>query len=165
MVSVIAAHMRNRREYKTLTDLFDKADVSGDGAVTLEEFMDVAKHFGIKLTEEELNGFVNIAKKGKVSESSAEIFILTPLYLHPAKVYKADFIQHLKVSSLSKQFANVNPESDEKWNNLANTAFKIFDMNGDGFVDKKEFKRMTNSKKINQRVIDILFEVLRQVFI
>ena len=66
MVSVIAAHMRNRREYKTLTDLFDKADVSGDGAVTLEEFMDVAKHFGIKLTEEELNGFVNIAKKGKV---------------------------------------------------------------------------------------------------
>ena len=66
MVSVIAAHMRNRREYKTLTELFDKADVSGDGAVTMEEYMDVAKHFGIKLTEEELIGFVNIAKKGKV---------------------------------------------------------------------------------------------------
>ena len=66
MVSVIAAHMRNRREYKTLTDLFDKADVSGDGAVSLEEFMDVAKHFGIMLTEEETIGFVKIAKKGKV---------------------------------------------------------------------------------------------------
>ena len=70
MVSVIAAHMRNRREYKTLTELFDKADVSGDGAVTMEEFLDVAKHFGIKLTEEELMGFVNIAKNGKVMRLS-----------------------------------------------------------------------------------------------
>ena len=43
MVSVIAAHMRNRREYKTLTELFDKADVSGDGAVTMEEYMDVVE--------------------------------------------------------------------------------------------------------------------------
>ena len=76
MVSVIAAHMRNRREYKTLTELFDKADVSGDGAVTMEEFLDVAKHFGIKLTEEELMGFVNIAKNGKVM-SSHSILILS----------------------------------------------------------------------------------------
>ena len=69
MVSVIATHMKNRREYKILTDLFDKADVSGDGAITMEEFVDVAKHFGIKLTDDELIGFVNIAKKGKVSPS------------------------------------------------------------------------------------------------
>ena len=75
MVSVIAAHMRNRREYKTLTELFDKADVSGDGAVTMEEYMDVAKHFGIKLTDEELIGFMNIAKKGKV-RISLLIFIV-----------------------------------------------------------------------------------------
>ena len=80
------------------------------------------------------------------------------------QVTKADFVQHLKScnTNLLKQFTNVAPESDEKWNNLANTAFKIFDMNGDGFVDKKEFKRMTNSKKINQRVIDILFEVIQR---
>ena len=37
MVSVIASHMRNRREYKALTELFDKADVSRDGSVSLEE--------------------------------------------------------------------------------------------------------------------------------
>ena len=40
------------------------------------------------------------------------------------QVYKPDFIQHLKETSLSKQFANVNPESDEKWNAIAKTAFK-----------------------------------------
>ena len=91
---------------------------------------------------------------------NSEYFVLTERF---RQVTKADFVQHLKScnTNLLKQFTNVAPESDEKWNNLANTAFKIFDMNGDGFVDKKEFKRMTNSKKINQRVIDILFEVLR----
>lgn len=50
-------------------------------------------------------------------------------------------------------------ESDEKWNTVAKTAFKIFDMNQDGYVDKKEFKRMTSSKKINKKIIDVVFEV------
>ena len=62
-------------------------------------------------------------------------------------------------TNLLRQFSNISSESDQKLNNLANTAFKIFDMNGDGFVDKKEFKRMTNSKKINNRIIDLVFEV------
>ena len=35
-------------------------------------------------------------------------------------------------------------------------------MNGDGFVDKKEFKRMTNSKKINNKIIDLVFEVRQE---
>ena len=65
----------------------------------------------------------------------------------------------MKSTNLLKQFSNISPESDEKWNNIANTAFKIFDINGDGFVDKKEFQRMTSSKKINKRVIDLVFEV------
>ena len=45
MVSVIASHMKSRREYKTLTELFDRADVSGDGAVTLEEVYIVLDDF------------------------------------------------------------------------------------------------------------------------
>ena len=75
------------------------------------------------------------------------------------QVTKTDFIQLLKSKNLLKQFSNLSPESDEKWNNIATTAFRIFDMNGDGFVDKKEFKRMTNSKRVNKRVIDLVFEV------
>ena len=80
------------------------------------------------------------------------------------QVTKTDFIQHLKCTNtnLLRQFSNISPESDQKLNNLANTAFKIFDMNGDGFVDKKEFKRMTNSKKINNRIIDLVFEVRQE---
>ena len=36
---------------------------------------------------------------------------------------------------------------------------RIFDINGDGFVDKREFKMMTSSKKINNKIIDLVFEV------
>ena len=35
---------------------------------------------------------------------------------------------------------------------------RIFDKNLDGYIDKKEFKWMTNSKKINNRTIDLVFE-------
>ena len=37
--------------------------------------------------------------------------------------------------------------------------FRIFDQNRDGFVDKKEFKEMTSSKKMNNRKINLLFKV------
>ena len=59
----------------------------------------------------------------------------------------------------------MSDESDEKWNSVAKTAFRIFDMNQDGFVDKKEFKRMTSSKKISKKVIDVVFEVCNFQFI
>ena len=78
---------------------------------------------------------------------------------------KTDFIQHLKSSNLLKQFSNVSNESEERLNNVARTAFKIFDMNEDGYVDKKEFKRMTNSKKISKKVIDVVFEVCYRIMI
>ena len=37
--------------------------------------------------------------------------------------------------------------------------FRIFDKNYDGYIDKKEFKWMTNSKRINDQTIDLVFEV------
>ena len=41
---------------------------------------------------------------------------------------------------------------------------RIFDANGDGFVSKKEFKWMTANKRISQRKVDILFQVISDGF-
>ena len=38
-------------------------------------------------------------------------------------------------------------------------AFRIFDTNYDGYIDKKEFKWMTSNKVINNKTIDIVFKV------
>ena len=46
MVSVVAGSLRNRREYRVLCDLFDAADSSGDGRVSLAEFVAVCDHYG-----------------------------------------------------------------------------------------------------------------------
>ena len=36
---------------------------------------------------------------------------------------------------------------------------RIFDLNKDGYVDKKEFKWMTTNSKIDHEKVDLLFEV------
>ena len=66
MVSVIATNLKNRREYRDLCDLFDKADSSGDGRVSLPEFMAACDHYGVNITEEDVEGFASIAKYGEV---------------------------------------------------------------------------------------------------
>ena len=43
---------------------------------------------------------------------------------------------------------------------IAHLAFRLFDTNYDGYIDKKEFKWMTTSAKISNRTIDIVFSVI-----
>ena len=69
MVSVIATNIKNRREYRALCELFDRTDSSGDGRVTLDEFMTACKQYGVIITEEELAGFASVAKNGEVTRN------------------------------------------------------------------------------------------------
>merc|ERR1711953_138731 len=54
-------------------------------------------------------------------------------------------------------FESIEPDSHSRWQTLAVTAFKLFDKNYDGYIDKREFKWMTTSDKISNRTIDIVF--------
>ena len=52
------------------------------------------------------------------------------------------------------------------WKNIFQNYFnlcfwRIFDLDGDGFVSKKEFKWMTANKRVSQRKVDVMFEVRR----
>ena len=69
MVSVIASNIKNRREYRDLCELFDRTDSSGDGRVSLTEFISACNHCGVIITEEEISGFASIAKNGEVTGS------------------------------------------------------------------------------------------------
>ena len=99
--------------------MFDKADVSGDGKVSLDEFMAMCDEFGVQLSE-----------KGKeelkiVFREEVYIFgIPTEIKLWNLQLSKSDFILHLKKNNLARHFEVPDPESDEKWNNVAITAFK-----------------------------------------
>ena len=87
-----------------------------------------------------------------------------------------DFILHIKNSHLLKHFEEVDPLSSIHWKKKADLAFRqhllkilnykfpiffhrIFDLDNNGYVSKKEFKWMTNNKIIDHKKVDLLFEV------
>lgn len=98
---------------------------------------------------------------------------------------KNDFIRHIKQLNIGDQFNSLDNDSDQYWHNVTVTAFKsvhskwnsvaifidtkrinhrcfsrrLFDVNFDGFIDKKEFRWMTTSELVSWKTIDLVFEV------
>merc|ERR1711868_148236 len=126
-------------EYKALSDIFEKFDISGDGTISIEEYKTLCEEYGVPLTEDDIVAIRDIA------DADGEI-------------HKDAFILHIKQCNLLKEFQVADPESDRHWIKKADLAFKIFDIDGDGFVSKKEFKWMTANKRISMRKVDIMFE-------
>ena len=63
MVSMIAVNLKNRRQHMVLYELFDKADTSNDGRVSLSEFLSMCSQHGVKLQQEEIDQFTTLANK------------------------------------------------------------------------------------------------------
>merc|ERR1719233_258616 len=135
----IAKMKKMQLENKALCDVFDKADVTRDGTISIEEYITLCQEHGIVLTEEDI----------KTVEELAD---------NEGEVHKADFILHIKQSNMLKEFEPVNRECDFHWKKKADLAFRIFDADADGFVSKKEFKWMTANKRVSQRKVDIMFQ-------
>lgn len=139
MVSVIAKNLKDRRQHKALCDLFDKADVTKDGTISIQEYLAICEEYGVVVTPE------NIKDVEAIADENGE-------------VHRNDFIFHLKNSNMIHAFESADPESDFTWKKKADLAFKLFDQNGDGFVNKKEFKWMTTNAVISKKQIDITFK-------
>ena len=60
----------------------------------------------------------------------------------------------MRVRTASALFNAVNHES----------FLRLFDVNFDGFIDKKEFRWMTTSDTVSWKTIDLVFEVRTKVF-
>ena len=57
-----------RHFVSVLCELFDNADTSGDGKVSLEEFVTMCELYGVKLHEEEVQDFTTLSdQNGEVS--------------------------------------------------------------------------------------------------
>jgi len=76
-----------------------------------------------------------------------------------SQISKEDFIILIKNSNLHKDFEYVDTQSDYYWKKKADLAFRIFDRNKDGYINKKEFKMMTTSSKFPMKKIETVFEV------
>merc|ERR1712062_609212 len=139
MVSIIAKKMGIKRQYNALCEVFDRADITRDGTISIAEYMALCDEYGVLLDE------ADIKEIGNIADNDGEI-------------HRLDFILHVKNSHLLKHFETVDPLSRIHWKKKADLAFRIFDLNKDGYVDKKEFKWMTTNSKIDHEKVDLLFE-------
>jgi len=138
MVSVVAKKLHKQRQEKALSELFEKADVTRDGSITVHEFLALCEEHGAHIGEEELEAF------NKRADNKGEIT-------------KEDFIGLIKNSNLAKEFEDVDKQSDFYWKKKADLAFRIFDRNNDGYINKKEFKMMTTASKFSMKKIETVF--------
>lgn len=139
MVSVIAKNLKDRRQLKAINEIFEKADISGNGKISLQEYINICGEYGIEVSPSELK------KVEAIADSSGEI-------------PKSDFIAYVQKSNLFKSFEEVDPESDFHWNRKVDLAWNLFDKNMDGYITKIEFRWMTSSDKLNRQQIDMVYK-------
>ena len=118
LISMLIDCFRNRetaKNYIALTEIFNRADVSKDGKISIEEYVDICREYGIEVAENELQNVKRLANKN-------------------GKMSKNDFIMYVKTSNLFKSFLTVDTESEFHWKRKVDLAWKLFDKNQDGYV-------------------------------
>ena len=125
MVSVIAKNLRDRRIHKgkhiisvikctikifvALNDIFDKADISNTGSLTVPEYLELCRSYNIEVTEDDLETIENLAESNDGGLS------------------KNDFITFVRQTNMYSHFDTLDPESDQHWNEKIEHAWKMFD--------------------------------------
>merc|ERR1712062_754227 len=137
MVSIIAKKIAIKRQYNALCEVFDRADITRGGTISIAEYMALCEEYGVLLDE------ADIKEIGDIADNDGEI-------------HRMDFILHVKNSRLLKHFETVDPLSRIHWKKKADLAFRIFDLNqngfrldlnGDGQLDYDEFTNLIFKQK------------------
>merc|ERR1712176_1392677 len=103
------------------------------------QYMALCEEYGVALDDEDIQEIKDLADQD-------------------GEIHKVDFILHIKNSHLLKHFEEVDHLSSIHWKKKADLAFRIFDLDNNGYVSKKEFKWMTSNNIIDHKKVDLLFE-------
>jgi len=119
----------DRRQHEALENAFKRADVNGDGYLSVEEYYRILKDHGIQCTKEEILQLIQMADKDNDGLISREEFLGEGGSADPAPKFG----------------------DDEK----TDLAFKAFDKNQDGYITKTEM--LKTSKNLTKRQVDAVF--------
>jgi len=149
MASVMVVMKQNnaRKAERALKEILDKADGNANGRVELKDFMEILEANGVEIDDSELASF------SALSDETGEIS-------------KNDLLIHTKNSSFWKGFmeskarpcshtSKVEAMNTCDRSSKAETAFRLFDMNKDGYITRDEFKKV--SKKLDSSQIEAVF--------
>ena len=123
MVSIIAKKIAIKRQYNgwdqkfdimnyfisvALCEVFDRADITRDGTISIAEYMALCEEYGVLLDDGDIEAI------GDIADNNGEI-------------HRMDFILHIKNSRLLKHFESVDPLSRIHWKKKADLAFRYRD--------------------------------------
>ena len=92
--------------HSALCEVFDRADITRDGTISIAEYMALCDEYGVLLDE------ADIKEIGNIADNDGEI-------------HRLDFILHVKNSHLLKHFETVDPLSRIHWKKKADLAFRF----------------------------------------
>ena len=92
-----------------LTEIFDKADTSNTGKLTIPEYLELCRNYNIEVTEDDLETITSMAET------------------NGGELSKNDFIIFVRQTNMYAHFDTVDPESDQHWENMIKHAWKMFD--------------------------------------
>ena len=156
-----------------LVDLFNKADVTKSGCITLKDYINICEDHGMKLYEDDLEIIKALVNEyGKVSyQVCIDWHLLQVLNLRYREKTSSIMskLQSSWTALITKTRLVINIGIVERtWHfgdilyacfNILSIKCRIFDINSDGFVSKEEFGWMTTSKIIGIREIEKVFLV------
>merc|ERR1712032_1514683 len=142
MVSIIAKKIAIKRQYNALCAVFDQADITRDGTISIAEYMALCEEYGVALDDNDIQEIKDLAD-------------------HDGEIHKVDFILHIKNSRLLKHFETVDPYSRIHWkkkvkwmtsnkkidHKKVDALFERMDLDGDGKLDYDEFTTLIFNQK------------------
>lgn len=91
--------------FAALCAVFDQADITRDGTISIAEYMALCEEYGVALDDEDIQEIKDLADQD-------------------GEIHKVDFILHIKNSRLLKHFETVDPYSRIHWKKKADLAFR-----------------------------------------
>jgi len=160
MMSVMKA-ASSRRAEKALKEILDKADDDANGRVRLKDFVHILEANDVKVEEEEMENFMKlvdengeISKHDLIIQTKQSSFWSGHLDLKNAPCGHSTKVEVMSGSPKAKKKVEVMNKAERSAK--ADTAFKLFDRNKDGFITREEFVKA--SKNLTREQIELVFQ-------
>lgn len=124
----------DRRQQEALENAFKKADVNGDGVLSVDEYYRILKDHGVTCSRDEILQIIQIADKD-----------------HDGVISKEEFLGESRSRNSSRRGSMAEKEAK------ADLAFKVFDKNHDGYITKEEM--LKTSKNLTKKQVQAVFEL------
>ena len=146
----------DRRQREALEEAFKRADINGDGKLSVDEYSRIFTEHGVAITRDEIEHMINLADKDQDGFISKEEFLGEEGETPPTRSRSSSTSQskaELAFNVYDKNHDGYVTQSEMLKTSKCLTKSQVqavltkYDENKDGKLDKSEFKEFMNKSK------------------